>query len=821
MNPAINYQININGNLINTLNKINLGFTQITEPMAQVEDSISKMAGGADRSLQSIPFSSIIAKVEQVANVFASVSAPGIEFEQSMADLSAATGISGEELDRLGQTAQRTGKQSGLGANQAAKAFTLLASQIDVSKMGIDGLELLQQNSITLARAMGMSMDDAANSVAGTINQFGLAAGDAGRVINVLAAGSKYGAAQIGDLTSSLRVVGTAANAAGLTVEQTAGAIEVLSKNNLKGAEAGAALRNIMDKMQTTLGVDFSKNSLSEALDALSPKLNDAAYLSQVFGTENMAAAQFLISNSEAVKEMTLRMTDTNVAQEQAATRTQTTQAMMERCRATIDNLKIGFFDILGPMGGYLAILAEQSAIILELLPLISMLTTSIKVNSIWTSITGMATKLFGKSAKKAAAEVTYMGVSVAGAGAILKIYGMIAGFQAVANYALAKSFKAIGKAIMAIPVVGWILAIVSAIIALVAWLWENSKIFNEFIGGIVGYFKYLFELTVKLWSWIWDGIVGFITGVSQWVSSFVGGAWDGICAIFSNIGQFLSAVWGNIADFFATIGSWLEQTVGGIWSSITGIFTNVINWFKSIFSSVGEWFTGVFDKAISKISQIIKPIADFLGGLFGGMKDSIVSEAQKFGDNYDKRKGKDRTEEQSTGDFIDVESMDFGQVNSNESGNIPLNIELSKRGINGGVRGNYGSNSGIIDLDKINTGVKGSAPYNAIVSKLSAAKVPGLATATASVVMPLAMASVTPGAQSSPESLLGGSTTINTTATAIDHQSHNNESKMVRPDKFCDQVVINIASADGKGHDTIRGEIVNLLDQIMNDYDS
>ena len=122
----------------------------------------------------------------------------------------------------------------------------------------MSGLNNLQAKSVTLAQASGMTIDAAATSLAGTINQFGLSANEAERVINVLAAGSKYGAAEIGELSQSFKVVGSAASAMGLTVEQSAGALEVLSKANLKGSEAGTALRNIILKLNTELGVDRS-----------------------------------------------------------------------------------------------------------------------------------------------------------------------------------------------------------------------------------------------------------------------------------------------------------------------------------------------------------------------------------------------------------------------------------------------------------------------------------------------------------------------------------------------------------------------------------
>ena len=49
----------------------------------------------------------------------------------------------------------------------------MLASQIQVADIGMDGLNKLQEKSITLAQASGMSLDAAAESLAGTINQFG------------------------------------------------------------------------------------------------------------------------------------------------------------------------------------------------------------------------------------------------------------------------------------------------------------------------------------------------------------------------------------------------------------------------------------------------------------------------------------------------------------------------------------------------------------------------------------------------------------------------------------------------------------------------
>ena len=223
------------------------------------------------------------------------------------------------------------------------------------------GLNELAEQSVTLAEASGMSLDAAANALAATVNQFGLSADEAGRVTNVLAAGSKYGAAEIEDLSDSFRIAGATASAMGLSVEATAGALEILSQANLKGHESGTALRNIIIRLNTELGVDLGETSLGKALEALQPKLEDAAYLTKVFGVENIAAAQFLIQNARAVDEMTAKVTGTNTAMEQAAVRTDTQMHKYMQMKAVLEDLKITLTEHAGILAPIAMVAAENA----------------------------------------------------------------------------------------------------------------------------------------------------------------------------------------------------------------------------------------------------------------------------------------------------------------------------------------------------------------------------------------------------------------------------------------------------------------------------
>lgn len=358
--------LNLKNNTSGALGNVEKMFDSV-DKSAKSACSTTSRFGSICSKLKMPDVNALLGVTERIGSSFSELSQGGMSFGQSMADLSSITGIVGDDLNALRENARKVGKDSGLGADTAARAYSILASQIDVATIGMSGLNNLQEKSVTLAQASGMSIDAAATSLAGTINQFGLTANEAERVINVLAAGSKYGAAEIAELSQSFKVVGSAASAMGLTVEQSAGALEVLSKANLKGSEAGTALRNIILKLNTELGVDLSKTSLSSALDALKPKLTDAAYLSKLFGMENIAAAQYLIKNASAVDEMTQKLTGTNVAQEQAAIRTETSAHKLEAMRAKVDDLKISISQSLGGFSAYAAVLSENSLLLMSL----------------------------------------------------------------------------------------------------------------------------------------------------------------------------------------------------------------------------------------------------------------------------------------------------------------------------------------------------------------------------------------------------------------------------------------------------------------------
>lgn len=516
-NLSYKIQFDAKNNVSSAFSGINKNLSEVQEKAKKVNGQFVKLTDICSK-MNTINLSAIVSNVRNVAEGFSAVSASGVQFEQNLANLSSITGLIGDDLQYIADKAKETGKASGLGAAGAVDAFALLASQIQIDKIGMEGLAMLQRETITLAQASGMNMADAATAMAATINQFGLQADQANRVINVLAAGSKYGAAEIGELSQSFKVTGSVAAAAGLSVEQTAGALEVLSKSNLKGAEAGTALRNIIVKLQTALGLDLSKTGLANALEALQPKLEDTAYLAKLFGAENLAASQFLIKNADAVREMTDSVTGTNVAMEQANIRTNTTAEAMKRMQARIDGFKISLFETTGGLSAVAAEVAGWGVTIAQLYPVLGTLNS--KFGKLITSLPVIATYLQDVKLFTILLSIRIQHLaSTALSSAIVKVtaFTKALSLQSIATKAAAAAQTLLNVALKNNPI-GWAVTAIAALAAGVTIAYKKCGWFRELVDKAWASVK-------QLGAQIADHLVGVFKKLCTWI----GKAWNSL----------------------------------------------------------------------------------------------------------------------------------------------------------------------------------------------------------------------------------------------------------------------------------------------------
>ncbi len=533
MSETTKIDINILGDVFVQLNSLQQEFKELKQVVVNIENETQQSFQEINNTVSVFTLSAITEQFDILQQSIQELSQPGLEFQQSVAELSAITGIAGDDLKSLSDKARDVGVSSGLGANQATEAFKLLASQISVDKIGIEGLQVLQEETIKLSQAAGITLPDAANAMASAINQFGLKAEDASRVINVLAAGSKFGAAEIPELAASFKVAGAAANAAGIDLEQLAGATEVLSKNAMKGSEAGTAMRNIILKMQTALGVDFSQTSLSEALQALKPQLKDTNFLVKTFGAENVVAAQFLIQNAEMVDEMTQKVTGTNVAYEQAAINTNTYAHTLSQVKAWMDNVKISIFEMTGPLLPMTETLAGVGKTITNLTGIWKALTLAKKAFNIETY------KTIKNSIKENALQVKDIFLK----GMRATWTGIVTAAQWLLNIAMTAN-----------PI-GLIIAGIAALVAGFVWLGEKMGWFGNFFDDFWNNLTDLFMGIVDFWNtylnpfnWLIELIDYFFPGAKQAIYDFFGSIWDWI---YSNFIEPLVGAWEWITDAF------------------------------------------------------------------------------------------------------------------------------------------------------------------------------------------------------------------------------------------------------------------------------
>ncbi|MBN6029254.1 phage tail tape measure protein [Pantoea ananatis] len=245
------------------------------------------------------------------------------QYSQALSDLSSITGATGDKLRALDQAAQQMGRTTEYSASQAVEALKLMASAKPELLETADGLQKATNSALLLAQAGGSTLPDATRTLALSLNQFGAGAEQADRYINVLAAGAKFGASEINDTAAAIKNGGVAAAQAGIGFETLNAAIQVLASREIKGGEAGTALRNIILNLEkgTDKTLKPSVVGLSKALENLAGKNMSTAQAVKLFGVENINAASILTSNRGKLDELTKSLTGTQTAHEQAAVR--------------------------------------------------------------------------------------------------------------------------------------------------------------------------------------------------------------------------------------------------------------------------------------------------------------------------------------------------------------------------------------------------------------------------------------------------------------------------------------------------------------------
>ncbi|AOM42674.1 phage tail tape measure protein [Xenorhabdus hominickii] len=268
------------------------------------------------------------------------------QYGQTLSDLSAITGTTGEQLKKLDENAQRIGRTTEFGATRIAEAFKLMASAKPELLKSTGALTLATEKAVILAQASGIDLPDATRALALSLNQFGASAAQADRFINVLAAGAKYGSSEINETAQAIKQGGTLAAQAGISIEELGAAIQILAERGIKGGEAGTAIRNVILALERSTDKKLKPSvvGLSSALESLTGKNLSTAQAVKLFGRANVSAASNLVTGREKLEVLTQALTGTQVAYEQASARANNLSADLEVLTSAFEGmaLKIG-----------------------------------------------------------------------------------------------------------------------------------------------------------------------------------------------------------------------------------------------------------------------------------------------------------------------------------------------------------------------------------------------------------------------------------------------------------------------------------------------
>lgn len=279
--------------------------------------AFEKRVGVAAVSVRS--FVTGFAGMAGVSFAFMDIAQKSIQFEKSLSSLRALTGVSAKELEFFKNEAIKLGSTSTQTASQVVEAFQLMGSQKPELLKNKAALAEVTNQAIILAEAAGMDVPEAAKALTGSLNQMGESANKAGEYINILAAASQAGSADIPYLTKAIEKSGGSASSVGVKYNELVAAIEAIAPKISEASEAGTSLRNIFLKLEASTDKNLKPSvvGLSTALETLAVKNYDATQMTKMFGEGNVTAALALVNAKDEYLKYTEVITGTNVALEQ------------------------------------------------------------------------------------------------------------------------------------------------------------------------------------------------------------------------------------------------------------------------------------------------------------------------------------------------------------------------------------------------------------------------------------------------------------------------------------------------------------------------
>lgn len=674
--------------------------TAITKQEAAVNQSkaaLTEMEAelkNVNAELARAPFDEYAAKAEKVGGTLTSVGqkllplSTGIaglgvaavkttaDFDSEMSKVSAISGATGTDLDKLRGKAREMGAKTKFSASEAAQGMQYMAMAGWKTQDMMDGLEGI----MNLAAASGEDLASTSDIVTDALTAFGLSAKDSSHFSDILAAASSNANTNVSMMGETFKYAAPVLGSLGYTAEDAALAIGLMANAGIKSSQAGTSLRGAitnlakptdtvaaaMDKYGISLTDSSGKMlSLRELMEQLRQKLGGLSEAEQaqaaaaLFGKEAMSGMLAIINGSDKDFEKLAGAIDNcdGSSEKMANTMNDNLQGQITILMSQLQELAISFGEILMP-----------------------------KIRDIVTHIQNFVDKLNAMDEGQKET-ILRIGMFVAALAPMLMGLGKVITFSANVSRALGTLSAGLVKAggfsgvftkalgLITSPaaiVVGAIAAITAVIIHLwntnedfrntITAIWQKIKdAFTIFAAGISERLSALgitFSDVTSAIKTIWDGFCNLLAPVMeaafntiaialQTAFNVILGIWDVFSAVFSGdwsgaweaVKGIFSSVWDGLKEYFSTIigavkgvadvflgwfGTNWETVWNGVKTFFEGIWNGISSFFEGIWNGISTFCTTVWNGIVTNVTAFCTTVHDTISTIFNAVKDVV-----------------------------------------------------------------------------------------------------------------------------------------------------------------------------------------------------
>ena len=612
----------------NVIAKIQANVSDFQRGLASAKtslESFQKQTGGTfervGKTMQSVGKSLTKGVTLPLLAVGAYATKTGAEFESAMSKVSALSGATGKDLSMLEKAAREMGRTTRYGSTEAANALSYMSLAGWDTQQMVKGLKPV----LNLASAGQMDLAQASDIVTDMMSMFGLEAEQAGRATDVFAVAQANSNTTVSQLGEALKKSGSAAAAAGQSLEDTSAVLGVLANNGIKGSEAGTALNAMFRDLQaaavdgkvaigdTSVAVYDANGNMRSMVDIIA----DVEKATEGMTQEQKHNALASIFQQRSLKGMnTLLNSGSGELKKLQGELNNSTGAAQTMADEMDNNLKGSFMKLKSAV--------EDIGIAIS-----QMTSGPLKAIVDWAK--DLALK-FQELSPHAQQLIVIFGAVAAAIGPLLWIFGSIV--QKIPF--IIKGFKLLGLAFGAITSpVGIVIAGITAVVGALIYLWKTNEQFRE---AVISTWTIIKAYTIQIWNGIkdgiqqaWEALITYLQPAIQAVADFVKDVWGGLVSWWQEhnemFRQAATNVWNAIktvvivsmkAIQFVMQYVWplIEMIVRLAWDGIKNVIQGAIDVITGIIQFFAALLTGSWTELWEAVKQILKGAVQFLWGL-------------------------------------------------------------------------------------------------------------------------------------------------------------------------------------------------------------